>query len=561
MRRLLRTGLWFLALYLGVAALALMGAQHAGARHREALQAMEKAAEVKGMALQTLLDAQTIHRISLSILVDPDRLDLAPEKTAAFDRMLANYQALKALQPSIPLRQLVGELEKLHVEELTPSDTRVLELVYEDVQAARKAYQDHHEPLLGRYEVLTRKAVARAETEAAQAESALRGQADWLVAADAGTAVGLGLLGALTLGVFLGLVRRQARQLDSAITVLHRVAEGHLDERMEGNAADAEELQRIYTAFNDMLTRLQERDALLQQEKSKAEQATTDLRHIVGEMHRLGLQLDTSTEAIAGQVKAQESAASEHASSSAQVLASSKEISAISRELVYTVNDVVQLSQRTATLAESSQQGQGLLRTVLAGLSTGSVEIVEKLGNLREQAQGINKVTATLIKIADKTNILSLNAAIEAEQAGQYGAGFGVVAQEILRLANNTAHSIMDIEATIQDMQTAVDSSSTLIGAFAEHVRQGTGSLRGIGDQLAEIGTQVQALAPRFEEVRRGMEQQHQGAEQITLGVHMMTELARKNAASLRETNGALGHAQTIARELRTVMAQVTVAE
>src|SRR4030095_7834329 len=90
--------------------------------------------------------------------------------------------------------------------------------------------------------------------------------------------------------------------------------------------------------------------------------------------------------------------------------------------------------------------------------STGSIST--KLGVIREKASDINGVVTTITKVADQTNLLSVNAAIEAEKAGEYGLGFLVVAREIRRLADQSAVATLDIEQMVRQMQAAVSARS-----------------------------------------------------------------------------------------------------
>ena len=122
--------------------------------------------------------------------------------------------------------------------------------------------------------------------------------------------------------------------------------------------------------------------------------------------------------------------------------------------------------------------------------------ISAKLAVLNEKAGNINQVVTTITKVADQTNLLSLNAAIEAEKAGEYGRGFAVVATEIRRLADQTAVATCDIEQMVKEMQTAVSAGVMGMDKFSEEVRRGAQDVQQIGTQLGSIIQQVQALTP-----------------------------------------------------------------
>jgi hypothetical protein len=91
-----------------------------------------------------------------------------------------------------------------------------------------------------------------------------------------------------------------------------------------------------------------------------------------------------------------------------------------------------------------------------------------KLAILNEKAGNINQVVVTIVKVADQTNLLSLNAAIEAEKAGEYGRGFAVVATEVRRLADQTAVATYDIEQMVREIQSAVSAGVMGMDKFSE---------------------------------------------------------------------------------------------
>src|ERR671931_1450091 len=121
--------------------------------------------------------------------------------------------------------------------------------------------------------------------------------------------------------------------------------------------------------------------------------------------------------------------------------------------------------------------------------------IAERLTAIQQRANDITSVVTTITKVADQTNLLSLNAAIEAEKAGEYGRGFAVVATEIRRLADQTAVATYDIEQMVKEIQSAVSAGVMGMDKFSEQVRRGMQDIQQVGAQLSQIIHQVQALA------------------------------------------------------------------
>jgi methyl-accepting chemotaxis protein WspA len=174
-----------------------------------------------------------------------------------------------------------------------------------------------------------------------------------------------------------------------------------------------------------------------------------------------------------------------------------------------------------------------------------------KLAVLNEKAGNINQVVTTITKVADQTNLRSLNAAIEAEKAGDYGRGFAVVATEIRRLADQTAVATYDIEQMVKEIQSAVAAGVMGMDKFSEEVRRGMHEVQEVGTQLSQIIDEVQALAPRFDLVNDGMQAQTAGAEQISDALAQLSEAARQTVESLHQSSQAIDELNAVADTLR----------
>jgi methyl-accepting chemotaxis protein WspA len=175
-----------------------------------------------------------------------------------------------------------------------------------------------------------------------------------------------------------------------------------------------------------------------------------------------------------------------------------------------------------------------------------------KLTVLNEKAGNINQVVTTISKVADQTNLLSLNAAIEAEKAGEYGRGFAVVATEIRRLADQTGVATYDIEQMVKEIQAAISAGVMGMDKFSEEVRRGMGDVHEVGEQLSQIIQEVQALVPRFELVNDGMNAQATGAEQISDALLQLTEAAQQTVESLRQSTRAIDDLNNVSGTLRS---------
>lgn len=280
-------------------------------------------------------------------------------------------------------------------------------------------------------------------------------------------------------------------------------------------------------------------------------QMTQKLNSLIRQVQHSGIQITSSTTEIAASGKQLEATVTEQVASTNEVVATAKEIAATSGELVKTMDQVGELAGQTAIAAGTGQQEIVRMENTMRQLANATASISAKLGVISEKANNINSVVTTITKVADQTNLLSLNAAIEAEKAGEYGTGFAVVAREIRRLADQTAIATLDIESMVKDMQSAVSTGVMEMDKFTTEVSRGVEDVRTISGQIGKIIERVQSLTPRFDAVTKGMEDQSEGAQQISDAMVQLSEASRQTAQSLRDTNRAIEQLNEAAQGLQ----------
>ncbi|HEV3167327.1 MAG TPA: methyl-accepting chemotaxis protein [Isosphaeraceae bacterium] len=246
-------------------------------------------------------------------------------------------------------------------------------------------------------------------------------------------------------------------------------------------------------------------------------------------------------------------------SSTTEIAAAVREISATSKELAGAMAEVNQRANQAAALATSGRSQLAAMETNMKQLVDSTDSISSKLAIIREKAENINVVVTTITKVADQTNLLSINAAIEAEKAGEYGRGFLVVAREIRRLADQTAVATLDIENIVRHMQDAVSAGVMQMDKFSGEVRGGVQSVAEISHQTSQIIEEVQALSDRFQVVNEGMRNQSLGAEQINEAMGQVAAGTQQTQATLQEFNNATAHLRQSVEVLNQEIAQFTV--
>jgi len=338
---------------------------------------------------------------------------------------------------------------------------------------------------------------------------------------------------ALSMGLVFWVLQSTTNPLSRLLEMARRLGSGDLSHRLDLQRQD--EFGDLARGFNRM---------------------SDELVALVGQVQTSGIQVNTSATEIASTAREQQATASEIAATTAEIGATSKEISATARELSKTIGEVAVFAEQSAALAGEGQTGLTHMEETMRNVMDAAKSINAKLAVLSEKAANINEVVITITKVADQTNLLSLNAAIEAEKAGEYGRGFSVVAVEIRRLADQTAVATFDIEQMVKEIQSAVSAGVMGMDKFSEEVRRGVQEIQQVSSQLTQIIQQVQALAPRVEAVNEGMQAQSAGAEQITQSLAQLSEAAQQTVDSLRQSGAAIDGLNHVSNLLRAGVAK-----
>ncbi|MFB3902231.1 MAG: methyl-accepting chemotaxis protein [Acidobacteriota bacterium] len=335
------------------------------------------------------------------------------------------------------------------------------------------------------------------------------------------------LVGAVGLAAFLS--DKATRPLGLTIDVANQIAAGDLSQARSRLTSAFQQPARARKArfFDDS----DETVELL----SAFDKMSGSLDSLVGQVQRSGIQVTTSATQISSSARELEAAVAEQAASTREVTARTRDISKTAEDLSKLMTEVGEQLATTASTAESRRNDLSKMEAAMRQLMKATGQITSKLGTINERANRISSVITTINKISDQTNLLSLNAAIEAEKAGEFGKGFAVVAREISRLADQTAVATQDIEYVVREMQSSVASGVMEMDRFAEQVRKGVSEVAAVGDELTRIIDQVRNLGPEFGTVEQWMQNQSQGAEQISESMGQLSQTAEQTKESLHE--------------------------
>ncbi|MBY0239174.1 MAG: methyl-accepting chemotaxis protein [Burkholderiaceae bacterium] len=399
----------------------------------------------------------------------------------------------------------------------------------------------------------------------------------------------------LAAGIAYLLVNALTTPLNQLTHTVSRIAAGDQSARVQITSSD--ELGQVGYAFNDMAQAIQDNlqreisaantlrtkvDALLVTVSQAASGDLTgkvsvggddaigrlghglatmfdNLRTLIYNVQKAGIQVTTSATEIAASAKQQEATGVEQAQTSVEILSTTKEIASNTQQLLKTMEDATAVADYTTSATAEAQDNLQRMDQTMQHMVSATDSINAKLAALSEKASNINSVLATITKVADQTNILSLNAAIEAEKAGEAGRGFSVVATEIRRLADQTSVSTWDIEQMLKEMQSAVSASVMGMDKFSEEIRRSVTEVRRVVEQLSGVMGQVQTLAPQFDVVLQGMQSQAVGAQQITETMMQLNDATQQTVDSLKSTSEAVRQLQFAAGDLQSSVTSFAV--
>ena len=231
--------------------------------------------------------------------------------------------------------------------------------------------------------------------------------------------------------------------------------------------------------------------------------------------------------------KQQETTIHHFGASTTEIAAAVRQITVTGNELVSTMSEVEGVAKNSAGLAATSRSGLVEMKSVMQHLADQSAAISEKLQEINSKTKDITGVVVTITKVADQTNLLSVNAALEAEKAGEHGRGFLVVAREIRRLADQTASATLDIEHTVKHMQSAVSTGVMEMDKFASQVTNSVNQVETVGQTLTTIIESVEVMKNQFGSVSQGMNSQNLGAKQIGEAMSTLSDNVKATMQSL----------------------------
>lgn len=262
---------------------------------------------------------------------------------------------------------------------------------------------------------------------------------------------------------------------------------------------------------------------------------TESLNGLLAKVAQACSQVAESATQMSVAVREVEAVVTEQAASTSQLSATSKEIHTTVQDFARTMASVTRMAGEAADAASAGVSSLEGIRQAIDALISTAGATTRTFESIHEKTGNIDKVIATITRVANRTNLLSLNAAIEAEKAGEKAGGFSVVALEMRRLADQTAVAALDIERQIRDMQQSVHDGVASVESYAKQTQESSVAISDLSAGLAHVIDSTRKLGPEFEAVNVGMKMQSQGAGQIADSMLHLRDAANQTKASLVE--------------------------
>ncbi len=380
------------------------------------------------------------------------------------------------------------------------------------------------------------------------------------------------------LGIGLGLViaRSISRPLGETMVFAQAVAQGNLEASCAVESRD--EVGQLAVALRQMVGNLKEKigeatqkSQLAEQESGRArtamaeaeqakEQAEGKAREILDAASRLEAVVEVVTSAsqqLSAQIEQSSRGAEEQAHRIGETATSMEEMNATVLEVAKNASSAAQTADQAKAKAE---EGAGVVSRVVAGIGqvqSQSQEMMADMGTLGTRAEGIGQILNVISDIADQTNLLALNAAIEAARAGEAGRGFAVVADEVRKLAEKTMTATKEVGEAIRGVQTGARKNIENVERAGTAIQEVTKLANISGEALREIVTLAETTTDQVRSIATASEEQSSASEEINRSIEDVNRVSLDMSDAMRQSAQAVGELAHQAQVLKDLIDQL----
>ena len=355
------------------------------------------------------------------------------------------------------------------------------------------------------------------------------------------------------------IVRPIIRDLLKGVAFAKAVSEGNLD--LTGSIQRNDELGELFDALAVMLQQLknmiasaQQKEAQANEESRKAQEAmrqaeeagrearekTAAMLRAADKLAQVGSAVSSASAQLSAQIEQSDKGAAESAQQLTEAATAMNQMNATVQEVAKNSSTASAASTETRQKAESGAQIVERSLQRIQSVHATSLRLKEDMGQLNEHTQAITQIMNVISDIADQTNLLALNAAIEAARAGEAGRGFAVVADEVRKLAEKTMASTQDVGNAIKAIQDSAAKSTASVDDAVSQIEEATGLANQSGTALQEIVSMVESTADQINAIATASEEQSAASEQINHSIFQVSDMSKQTADAMAEAAKAV---------------------
>lgn len=346
--------------------------------------------------------------------------------------------------------------------------------------------------------------------------------------------LGLQIFLFLLFGILIRSVTEPAHQLEQ--TMIQIKANGDLSRRAPVSSGD--EIGSIAGVFNSLLDNFQ--------------QIVREVHSHAQEVGNAANQLSSSADQVADNSQRQSDAATNTA-------AAVEEMSMSIASVADATNDVAHLSRESLIRAQSGQQNLKQMMNEINNVESSVKQMADSVGAFVKSAQSITNMTQQVRDIAEQTNLLALNAAIEAARAGEQGRGFAVVADEVRKLAEKSAQSASEIDEVTKQLGDQSQQVEQSVQSGLQSLQTSQAHIQSVTNVLAQSNESVNGVNAGVDNITASVNEQKQTSQEIARNIENIATMAEGNNAAAQRTVQAVQDVELLAEKLKSSVGRFKV--